>query len=299
MANTTMSGAISNAAKNMPAPAAGSAPAARAPKGPTAILQDLLNSKACKSRIEDVLGKRAPQFTSSLIQLVNSDVNLQNCAIESPMSIISAGLKAAIMDLPVDAQLGFAYVIPFKRSIKQPDGSFVKRWEAQFILGYKGLLQLAMRTGAYANINVTDVREGELIKYDRLTEEIEINWVEDEEERDALPIIGWVGYFKLANGASKTIYMSRKAIDAHERRHRKGQYMSPLWKTDYEAMAVKTVYRRLLGKYGLLSIEYRTYADPENVRLAAELANPLAADDDGVVIDLPPDQVTELPPVEG
>ena len=143
--------------------------------------------------------------------------------------------------------------------------------DASFIIGWKGMNQLAMRTGAYKTINVLDVREGELKKYNRLTEEITLEFVEDEDERESLPVVGYVGYFKLINGTEKTIYMSRKQVEAHEKKNRKGQYMGKGWRDDFEAMALKTVFRRLIGKYGLMSIDYRT-ADAATLAAAEAIA---------------------------
>ena len=132
------------------------------------------------------------------------------------------------------------------------------------------MVQLALRTGAYKVINVSDVREGELKSYNRLTEETVIDWVEDEAERDKLPIVGWVGYYRLVNGSEKTIYMSRKAMEAHEKKNRKGQYMTKGWRDDFDGMAAKTMYRKLIGKYGLMSIEYQYRTDPAILDMAQD-----------------------------
>ena len=118
--------------------------------------------------------------------------------------------------------------------------------------------QHALRTGAYKTINVVDVREGELKRYNRLTEEVDIDFVEDEDAREALPVIGYVGYYRLINGAEKTVYMSVKAITAHEKKFRKGEYQGKGWRDDWDAMARKTVYRILIGKWGVMSIDYQT-----------------------------------------
>ena len=136
----------------------------------------------------------------------------------------------------------------------------------------RGMLQLALRTGAYKTINVTDVREGELKSYNRLTEEIELEFIEDEDKREATPVVGYVGYFKLINGSEKTIYMTKKQVEANEKKNRKGKYMTKGWREDFEAMALKTVYRRLIGKYGLMSIDYRT-ADAHTVAAAQAIAS--------------------------
>ena len=226
-----------------------------------ALMNAMLDGEKLRGRFDELLGKRAPQFISSVVSLVNADINLQQAFYEAPMTVIQSALKAATFDLPIDQNLGYAYIVPFKNSKKQPDGTWVKKSEASFILGWKGMHQLALRTGAYKTINVVDVREGELKKYNRLTEEIEIVFEDDEDKRDSLEIIGYVGYYRLVNGAEKTIYMSKKQIVNHEKKFRKGDYMGKGWKDDFDAMARKTVYRRLIGKWGVMSIEYQNQND--------------------------------------
>ena len=117
-----------------------------------------------------------------------------------------------------------------------------------------------------------DVREGELISYDRLTGDAEFQWIEDEDAREELPIIGYAGYFRLKNGAEKTIYMTRKQIEKHEKKNRNGNYMGKGWKEDFDAMARKTVIRRLCGKYALMSIEYQDGNNRDAMNLATALA---------------------------
>ena len=241
-------------------------------KSVNAVLSSVLDGEKMRRRFDELLGKRTPQFLSSLTTLINADVNLQQALYEAPLTVVQAALKAATFDLPIEPSLGYAYIVPFKNSVRQKDGSYVKRMEATFIPGYKGLVQLCLRTGAYSRVpDAVDVRAGELVSYDRLTGDAVFHWIEDEDAREALPIIGYAGYFRLKNGAEKTIYMSRKKIEAHERKHRKGQYMGKGWKDDFDSMARKTVIRRLVGKYGLMSIEYRTTADPETVEAAQNI----------------------------
>lgn len=226
------------------------------------MVNSLLDREGYRRRFDDLLGRRAPQFVSSIVSMVSADKNLQEAFRNAPLTVIQSALKAATYDLPIDTALGYAYVVPFRNK-----GTM----EATFILGYKGMLQLALRTGVYKTINVVDVREGELKRYDRLTEEVEIDFVEDEDEREALPIVGWAGYFRLINGTEKTIYMTRKQIEAHEKKHRKGQYMGKGWRDDFEAMARKTVLRRLLGTWGIMSIDYQR-ADAATVAAADAIA---------------------------
>lgn len=220
------------------------------------LMSTMLDGEGLRKRFDDLLGKRSAQFISSIVSLVNADANMQAAFYETPMSVIQAGLKAATFDLPIDQNLGYAYIVPFKNKGKMT---------ANFILGWKGMHQLAIRTGAYKTINVVDLREGELKSYNRLTEEIEIDFIEDENEREAKPIIGYVGYYRLVNGAEKTIYMSTTQIANHEKKFRKGDYMGKGWKDDWDAMARKTVYRKLIGKWGVMSIEYQTTKEGQNL----------------------------------
>lgn len=261
----------------------------------TTMMNSLLDSDGYRRRFDELLGKRAPQFIASIISLVNADKNLQLAFQQAPVTIIQSALKAATYDLPIDPALGYAYIVPFNNSIKLDSGGYQKRMEASFILGWKGMNQLAIRTGVYRNINVVDVRQGELKSYNRLTEEIDIEWVEDEKERVKLLIVGWVGYYRLINGMEKTIYMSRAQVEAHEKKNRKGQYMGKGWRENFEDMAAKTVFRKLIGKYGVMSIDYRT-ATPEALSAASALA------DDAEINNLPeasadnivPGDVTEV-----
>ena len=230
-----------------------------------ALMNAFLDGEGMRKRFDELLGKRAPQFISSIVSLVNADKNMLQAFNESPMTVIQSALKAATFDLPVDQSLGYAYIVPFK-NYKKDIG--VKKMEATFILGWKGMHQLALRTGAYKTINVVDIREGELKSYNRLTEEVSVDFIEDEEEREKLPVIGYVGYYRLVNGAEKTIYMSVKAIERHEKKFRKGDFQGKGWRDDWDAMARKTVYRILIGKWGVMSIDYQT---PDEGRQIADV----------------------------
>ncbi len=199
---------------------------------PISGVKALLNSDSVKKRFEEILEKRAPQYMSSIINLVNSDANLQKC---DPMSVISAAMVAATLDLPIDRNLGYAWVVPYGN-------------KAQFQLGYKGYVQLALRTGKYRAINAIPIREGELVKWNPLTEEL----VVDFEQRKSDAIIGYAGYFELVNGFRKTVYWSKEEIESHRKRFSKSDFG---WKNDYDAMALKTVIRNMLSKWGILSVE--------------------------------------------
>ena len=222
------------------------------------LMNSMLDGEKLRGRFNELLGNRSAQFVSSLVSMVNADQNLQQAFYEAPMTVIQAGLKAAAFDLPIDQNLGYAYIVPFKNSKKDADGNWTSKMEANFILGWKGMHQLALRTGAYKTINVVDIREGELKSYNRLTEEVDVEFIDDDDVRESKPIIGYLGYYRLVNGAEKTIYMTIKQIENHEKKFRKGQYMGKGWRDDFDAMARKTVYRKLIGKWGVMSIQYQT-----------------------------------------
>ena len=254
-----MAGIIVNKTQeNQNVPSGGATPSVNA------LMNSILDGEGMRKRFNDLLGKRAPQFISSIVSLVNADENMQLAFYESPMTVIQAALKAATFDLPVDQNLGYAYIVPSKIKGKMT---------ATFILGWKGMHQLAIRTGAYKTINVVDIREGELKHYNKLTEEIDIQFIEDENERESKPIIGYVGYYRLVNGAEKAIYMTRKQIEAHEQKFRKGQYMGKGWRDDWDAMARKTVYRILIGKWGVMSVDYQTTKVAEQIERQIEDEN--------------------------
>lgn len=208
-------------------------------------IKSLLSQDSVKRRFEEMLGRRAAGFMSSIINLVNSDVNLQKC---DPKKVLGCAAIAASMDLPIDRNLGFAWIIPYKDNRK---GTV----EPQFQMGYKGFIQLAMRSGQYKTINAAEVYEGEIKYHNRFTGEIEF----DPEGRKSDKIIGYVAYFKLINGFEKYHYMTVEQIKAHAKRYSQG-YGKPWsrWTTDFEAMALKTVLKLLLSKYGILSIEMQT-----------------------------------------
>ena len=250
------------------------------------LLQSMLDTEKLRSRFEDLLGKRMPSFMGSIVSMINEDAYLREAFFNAPLTVLQSALKAAAYNLPIDKALGFAYVVPFWNS------KTGKR-EAQFILGYRGMIQLANRTGAYEKLNVVDVREGELKSFDRLTEDVEVEWIQDEEQREKLPVIGYLGYFRLINGFEKKIYMSVGAINAHEKKFRKGNYGRPaIWNDNYDAMACKTVLRRLISKWGLMSIDYMK-ADAQTVQIAQDIAAGKVDDEETPVTIETPVQLPE------
>lgn len=253
---------------------ASQAPEKKAQQSVMQMMNGLLDGEKMRKRFDELLGKRAPQFLSSLVNMVNDSQDLQKAFYESPMSVIKSALQAASYDLPIDPALGYAYIVPFNNKVKGADGSESWKRQATFVIGYKGLVQLCLRTGAYQCVpDAVDVREGELVSYNRLTGDAEFRWIEDEDVRETLPIVGYAGYFRLKNGAEKTIYMTRKQIEAHEKKNRKGKYMGKGWREDFDSMARKTVIRKLCSRYALMSIDYQENASSATMNLATALAS--------------------------
>lgn len=212
-------------------------------------LAQYVHSDGVSKRLDDLLGKRAPQFVTSLVAAANANQRLAEC---KPESVVSAALIAASMDLPINENLGFAYLIPY--NIKNVGKV------CQFQMGYKGFIQLAQRSGYYKTINATDVREGEIKSFDRLSGEIEFNWVQDTAEREKRKTVGYVAYFKLLNGFEKSLYMTAEELEAHAKKYSRNyaKYGSGLWKDSFDDMAKKTVLKLLLSKFGPLNTQLET-----------------------------------------
>ncbi|UDN56687.1 recombinase RecT [Clostridioides sp. ES-S-0010-02] len=210
-------------------------------------VKNLLSTEAYKKRFKEVLKDKANTFMASVVNVSN----LPSLKDAEPNSILKSAMVAATLDLPIDPNLGFSYLVPFvNKGVK----------EAQFQIGYKGFIQLAMRTGQYKTINAIEIYEGEIKRVNRLTGEIEFN--ENKDEIDGEIVVGYIAYFKLLNGFEKTLYMSKEDMEKYAKRYSQTyksnkDYVvkSSLWTTDFDAMAVKTVLKRLLSKYGILSIE--------------------------------------------
>lgn len=243
-------------------------------------LKGLLSTPTLRKKFNDVLDKKAPQFMASLLNLYGGDPNLQAA---EPLSIVSSALVAASLDLPVDKNLGYAWIVPFYDSKKGFKA-------AQFQLGYKGYIQLALRSGQYKAMNVIDVHEGELKKWNRLTEELEL----DLEDTESDKVIGYCGYFRLVNGFEKTVYWTRDEVEAHRIKFNKAKDKNSLnnvWRSDYDAMAKKTVIRNLLGKWGILSIDMQT-------ALSKDVDSEVVADEAPEVIDVAQKELVEEPAAE-
>lgn len=218
----------------------------------TNTLQGLLDSEGVKDRLNDILGKRASTFASSVIQITQSNSMLKGA---EPNSIVGAAITSATLNLPLNNNLGYAYIIPFNE--RQKDNTYLVK--AQFQIGYKGFIQLAQRSGTFKTVNVTDVKQGEIENVDRLSGEYTFNWIQEQKERDSKPTIGYVGYFSLTNGFQKTMFMSMEDLNKHGKKFsqtfKKG---FGLWQTDFDSMAKKTVLKLLLSKYAPLSIDMQS-----------------------------------------
>lgn len=211
-------------------------------------VQGLLKNPAIQKKFNDVLKDKSNSFTSSLISLVNGDGNLSD---SEPMSIVASAMQAAQLDLPIEKQFGFAYIVPFNAKNKQT-GQWEKK--AQFMLGYRGYIQLAQRSGQYQSINVINVYDGQLESWNPLTEQAKFN--PDNQISDE--VVGYIGYFKLLNGFEKTTYWTKEQVEKHRIENNKGKdkrKLTGVWASNYDAMAQKTVLRNLLSKWGILSIE--------------------------------------------
>lgn len=210
-----------------------------------------ITSERTQAYLTSVLGAKKDSFVSNLTALVANNKKLQEC---EPMGIMFAAIEATALNLPLDPNLGLAYVIPYRN---HKDGKVY----AQFQIGAKGFIQLAIRSGQFQTLNIVDIREGELLGENLITGEVRVKQAEGL-IRNSLRTIGYLGYFRLTNGFEKMLYMTQEMIDAHAVRYSetygsKKDYIraSSKWTTDFDAMARKTVIKRLLSKYAPLSVE--------------------------------------------
>lgn len=234
-------------------------------KKPQVTVKNILANVNYKNRFEEILGKRAPGFISSIINISNSP-GLKDC---EPMSVVSAAVVAATLDLPIDPNLGFAYIVPYNDKNK---GKI-----AQFQMGYKGFIQLAQRSGQYKTINAVELFENEIKKINRLTGEIEL---EDNPE-PSTKVTGYVAYFRLINGFEKALYMTREQVETHGKKYSQSYksnkewvVKSSLWSTDFSSMAIKTVIKLLISKYGPLSIEMQKAVVADQAYIKEDVLNP-------------------------
>lgn len=246
-------------------------------KEPKQTFSAFLATDAMKKKINEMVGgKDGQQFVTAIISAVSTNPQLAEC---KNSSIVSAALLGQALKLSPSPQLGQYYIVPFNNSDR---GCKV----AQFQLGYKGYIQLAIRSGQYKKINVLAIKEGELIEYDQLNEEIKVNLIEDEELREQAKTVGYYAMFEYLNGFRKTLYWSKNKMLAHADKYSKafsvnatkGKYpkvsfedfeagkvaeedmwkYSSFWYKDFDGMAYKTMLRQLISKWGIMSIDMQT-----------------------------------------
>lgn len=272
------------------------------------LLKNMLNAESVQAQFKNALGKNSGTFVASVIDLYNGDKSLQQC---EPKAVVMEALKAAVLHLPINKALGYAFIIPFNnnRKVKYTDEQGVERerWEKvmepTFQIGYKGLIQLAMRTGQYRTLNADAVYEGELRKVNKLTGEIAFDG-----ERTSDKVVGYFCYFELLNGFAKTLYMTVEQMAMHAKRFSKGLKKETTveslinlaalpvsdsnavgWMGNFHGMAIKTVIRNLLSKYGYLSVEMQNaIADDyegETTGSTSEDQTPVVMDAEAVVYE--------------
>lgn len=275
-----------------------------------------LQNDAVKKQINQVVGgKNGTRFISSIVSAVQSTPALQECT--SP-SIVNAALLGEALNLSPSPQLGQFYMVPFDNKKKGCK-------EAQFQLGYKGYIQLAIRSGYYKKLNVLAIKEGELVRYDPLDEEVEVNLIDDDILREEAPTMGYFAMFEHENGFRKTLYWSKKKMLAHAEKYSFAFYKnggakslelleqgkipekdmwkySSFWFKDFDGMALKTMLRQLISKWGIMSIDLQNAIDKDMAVIhedgKTEYVDAVKAEDDGVVADQELNEVQEDQPAE-
>ena len=210
----------------------------------------VISSDAYKRMINNTLGNptKAARFVTAITSAVSTNPALAECEAST---IVSAGLLGEGLNLSPSPQLGQYYLVPFKDRKNN-------RTVCQFQLGYKGYIQLAIRSGQYKKLNVLPIKDGELISFDALNEEIQVQLIEDETERENAQTIGYYAMFEYVNGFKKAIYWSRAKMESHAEKYSAGYKAHKgftFWEKDFDAMACKTMLRQLISKWGVMSIE--------------------------------------------
>lgn len=272
-----------------------------------------LQNDAVKKQINQVVGgKNGTRFISSIVSAVQSTPVLQECT--SP-SIVNAALLGEALNLSPSPQLGQFYMVPFDNKKKGCK-------EAQFQLGYKGYIQLAIRSGYYKKLNVLAIKEGELVRYDPLDEEVEVNLIEDDILREEAPTMGYFAMFEYENGFRKTLYWSKKKMLAHAEKYSFAFYKnggakalelleqgkvpekdmwkySSFWFKDFDGMALKTMLRQLISKWGIMSIDMQNAIDKDMAVIhedgKTEYVDDVSTEDDRVVSEQELHEVKEEP----
>lgn len=253
-----------------------------------------VSSEGMKAKINQMLGGRdGTAFIASIVSAVSANPELAEC---DNATILSAALLGESLKLSPSATLGQYYIIPYN------DNKYGRK-VAQFQLGYKGYVQLAIRSGQYKRLNVMAIKEGELIHYDALEESIEVNLIDDEEKREKAPTIGYYAMFEYNNGFRKTLYWSKAKMERHAIRYSKGYAAKKgytFWEKDFDGMALKTMLRQLISKWGVMSVETQKGFDADMAVIKDNgtydyVDNVIPADDSGS-LDIKPETVTPAEP---
>lgn len=232
----------------------------------------LMKNENVQERLKAMLDKNAESFVTSVINTINGSAQLQNC---DPMTIVKSAMVAASLNLAVDPNLGFAAIVPYKDKNKG--------MQAQFQIMYKGLVQLAIRSGQYETINVSEVYKDELDQYDPFTGEVTFRphteWKMRYEEGGE--VVGYYAYFKLLTGFKKALYMTKEEVEKHALTYSQSYksdkakgWTSSRWSQDFDAMGKKTVLKMLLSKFGVLSIEMQKAVTFDQSKVGGSIDNP-------------------------
>lgn len=208
-------------------------------------LKSLLATEAIRKQMKSLLGDKAGHFMMAIVGVVEGTPQLQDC---EPQSIINSAIASATLDLPIEKNLGYAYIVPYKD-------------KAQFQMGYKGYIQLALRSGQYKYINSIEIKEGELENYNLLTGEFNFKFIEDINKRLEAKTIGYASYIEFTNGFRNTLYMTKEQIENHAKKYSQSYgydlskgYSNSNWSKNFDSMALKTVLKLNLSKFGALSV---------------------------------------------
>ncbi len=256
--------------------------------------------------IKNTLGdpERAKRFIATITSAVAVNPALQECETGS---ILAGALLGESLNLSPSPQLGQFYLVPFDVAVKGPDGKVIRNEKAealkikkaQFVLGYKGYVQLALRSGYYKHLNVIAVKEGEFVRFNPFSEELTCSWIENDEQREAAPTIGYAAMFEYLNGYQKTIYWSKEKMLIHADKYspafsasayeklQKGEIpdkdmwkYSSFWYKDFDDMAKKTMLRQIISKWGVMSIELQTAFEKDSSTLEMDSSGNILTTED-------------------
>ncbi len=238
-------------------------------------VKQMISQENVKKKFAEVLGQKAPQFLASITTVIQGSSQLKKCDANS---IMSAAFVAATYDLPIDSNLGFSAIVPYNENVYTPR---TKQWEkrprAQFQMMYKGFIQLAIRSGYYEKMNYAVVYEDELVSYNPITGEIafvkDFSKCTQRSNGESGKIAGYYAWFRLKTGFQQELYMSTAEVDNHAKKYSQSyrydisqNKKSSKWTTNFEAMALKTVIKLLLSKWGILSVDMqRAIQDDQTV----------------------------------